>query len=469
MEAAGLEVRLEHYRFPRHEVLSSSFTVRIGGAPLPMEHLVLETSGSGTVSRPVVFVNEASPADLMGVDLTGKIALVLRSKLFHRSAQYYNVVAAGAAAMISHSIAPENLIQVGSVKRTFEVTGPIPAITLGMDDARTLIGASMMGYAIEADVSVSTTEVPAVGTNVVGVLHGAEPEQIVLGAHYDTWFAGATDNGAGVAALLAVADRQGGKVQPRHTLVFVAFDGEELALYGSYDYLHRHAVRGHDPILGLLNFETPSALGATTLALAHSDSAPLDAAFWQSGAIGLYPMYAPMEVVPQLFGGIIPADVQGFYRTGIEAATTYVDSAYMHTTKDTPDRVDLPFLEQVVSAFDGTLDALSTFPAAAIAQRDPALWKVDVTTTLDPGDACDALMVQLAVTDGAGAPRANAQVRVDFLVDDFTLAAEVDAVTDTGGLATVRIPVGSTARGPHFLHVTAGEWYPLVERIVTVR
>jgi hypothetical protein len=470
MEAAGLEVRLEHYRFPRQEVVSSSFAVRVGGAPLPMEHLVLETSGSGTVSGPVVFVNEASPADLAGVDLAGKIALVLRSKLLHRSAQYYNVVAAGAAAMISHSIAPENLIQVGSVKRTFEVTGPIPAITLGMDDARTLIGASLMGYPIDADLSVSATEVPAVGTNVIGAIHGAEPDQIILGAHYDTWFAGATDNGAGVAALLAVAERQARKAQPRHTLVFVAFDGEELAMYGSYDYLHRHAVNRPDPILGLLNFETPSAVGATTLALAHSDSAALDGAFWQSGAIGLYPLYVPMEMVPELFGGIIPADVQGFYRTGLEAATTYVDSAYMHTTKDTPDRVDLPFLEQVVAAFDGTVDVLGSLPADAIAQRDPALWNVDVTTTRAPGDAGDGdLLVRLAVTDGGGTPRAHAQVRVDFLVDDFTLAAEVDAVTDAGGLATVRVTAASEGRGHRFLHVTAGERYPLVERIVAVR
>jgi Zn-dependent M28 family amino/carboxypeptidase len=470
MEAAGLEVRLERYRFPRHEVLSSSFAVRIGGAPLPMEHLVLETSGSGAASGPVVFVNEASPADLAGVDLTGKVALVMRSKLFHRSAQYYNVVAAGAAAMISHSIAPENLIQVGSVKRTFEVTGPIPAITLGMDDARALIGASLAGYPIDADVTVAATEVPSTGTNVIGVIRGVEAGQILVGAHYDTWFAGATDNGAGVAALLALAERQARKPQPRHTLVFVAFDGEELALYGSYDYLHRHAVRGHDPILGLVNFETPSALGATTFALAHSDSSPLDAAFWQSGAIGLYPTYAPMEVVPELFGGIIPADVQGFYRTGLEAATTYVDSAYMHTTKDTPDKVDVPFLEQVVTDFDASLDALNGFPAEAIARRDPALWNAAVTTARGPHHD-DPLVATVVVTDGAGAPQAGAQVRFDHLVDDFTLATERDARTDSNGLATIEIPAATmdAGRSHAYLHVTAGERYPLVERIVLVK
>jgi Zn-dependent M28 family amino/carboxypeptidase len=327
-----------------------------------------------------------------------------------------------------------------------------------------------MGYPIEADISVTATKVPSVGTNVIGVIHGTEPGQILVGAHYDTWFAGATDNGAGVAALLAVAERQAAKPTPRHTLVFVAFDGEELAMYGSYDYLHRHAVRGDDPILGLVNFETPSALGATTFALAHSDSSPLDAAFWQSGAIDLYPMYVPMEMVPQLFGGIIPADVQGFYRTGLEAATTYVDSAYMHTTKDTPDKVNLPFLEKVVIAFDGSLDVLNGFPAEAIAQRDPALWNAAVTTSPVPAARGDELVVSVAVTDASGAPRAGAQVRVDYLVDDFSLAAELDAVTDTDGRATVRIPtLDSGRRSRGFLHVTAGEWYPLVERIVEVK
>jgi hypothetical protein len=142
----------------------------------------------------------------------------------------------------------------------------------------------------------------------------------------------------------------------------------------------------------------------------------------------------------------------------------------MHTTKDTPDKVDLPFLEQVVTAFDGSLDVLNAFPAEAIAQRDPALWNAAVTTSPVPAARGDELVVSVAVTDASGAPRAGAQVRVDYLVDDFTLAAELDAVTDADGRATVRVPALAIGRGSQdFLHVTAGEWYPLVERIVEVR
>jgi hypothetical protein len=92
--------------------------------------------------------------------------------------------------------------------------------------------------------------------NVVGVLEGAGPlakETVVVGAHYDhlgygsigslsplkkmVIHHGADDNGSGTTALLELARRFGGKPEREgRRLVFIAFSGEEMGLFGSEHY-----------------------------------------------------------------------------------------------------------------------------------------------------------------------------------------------------------------------------------------
>ena len=63
----------------------------------------------------------------------------------------------------------------------------------------------------------------------------------IVGAHYDTAVGtpGADDNASGVAAVMEIA-----RVLSAHksdsTLVFVAFDGEEQGLFGSWHYVEFH-------------------------------------------------------------------------------------------------------------------------------------------------------------------------------------------------------------------------------------
>jgi Zn-dependent M28 family amino/carboxypeptidase len=79
------------------------------------------------------------------------------------------------------------------------------------------------------------------GANVAGRLAGSEPglQTIVVSAHYDhlgrkngTIYYGADDNASGTVTLAAAA-RWFAAHKPRHTMVFVAFDGEEIGLLGS--------------------------------------------------------------------------------------------------------------------------------------------------------------------------------------------------------------------------------------------
>jgi carboxypeptidase Q len=86
---------------------------------------------------------------------------------------------------------------------------------------------------------------PATCVNTVADLLGREEpdELVVLGAHLDSWDlgTGATDNGAGAAAVIEAArllSRSGAR--PRRTIRFVLFSGEEQDLLGSKAYLEAH-------------------------------------------------------------------------------------------------------------------------------------------------------------------------------------------------------------------------------------
>lgn len=86
------------------------------------------------------------------------------------------------------------------------------------------------------------------GVNVIAELPGTEPTApaIAITAHYDhlgrhkrregEFYAGADDNASGVAALLAMAEYFS-KNPPRHTLLFIAFDGEEEIVRGASAFL----------------------------------------------------------------------------------------------------------------------------------------------------------------------------------------------------------------------------------------
>jgi hypothetical protein len=469
---AGLtNVHYETFGFPRHDVTSRMMSVTVDGvAPNPaIAFDVFEGSGPGHADGDLVWCNNAMTSDIAALDLTGKIALVQRDASFHRSTQYRNVAGKGAVAMLYFSAAPDNLIQVGSVRRDWETLGPIPAITIGAVDGKTLLDAVMAKKTVHAVIDVGAVETPATGTNVIGTIPGTDPtHEIVIGGHYDTWFIGSSDNGGGISAVIALAARRLKEGTPKYTLVFVGYDGEEVALYGGYDFLRKHKIVGNESILSVLNFEIPSVKNSDQYGLARSNVPALDMALKDADLGGIYTVYAGLELVPILFGGIIPTDIQGIYRNGTPTASTACDSPYYHTTGDTPDKVDTDMLASSVDAFDQALGELLSDDTAPFATHDPKLWLAQVTP--HSRTAGMPLTVDVAVQDGSGTAAPNAPVNAYLLYDDFFEADSQAAMTDMSGKVSFTFQ-GSAAdmgKGNRFLHVTSGPMYPLVEQVVAL-
>lgn len=462
--AAGFkDVRFESFTFPAHSVASSSLSLTIAGGAHPAAHEVFAYSGAGSVDADVVYVGTGHETDYAGKDVTGKVVLVDADSLFHRTSQYALIRSHGGAAMLYASLSPENLIQVGTVADAEDGLGPMPAIAIGHDDGAALESAIAAGKTVHAAMSVTASVAPATGRNVVATLPGTVPGALLVGAHYDTWFTGSVDNSSGSAALVELASALAARTAPRHTLYFVAYDAEEVGLFGGYDFLRHHIVTGARDVMAFVNLEMPSAKGTGTRALAHSEEKELDDSLTKAGLPMLYATYSGMELVPAVFGGIIPTDIQGMYRSGVHGSTTFCDTPYYHTKADTPDKVDVPFLASSVLAFEDALGRLDLLDAATFATRDETLWNADVKTA----SAASGTTVTVVVRDAAGAVQAGANVEVRVDVDDFTRSFRGTATTDASGTATVTIPASalSAGSGSRWLHVTAGTDYPFVESI----
>jgi Zn-dependent M28 family amino/carboxypeptidase len=101
------------------------------------------------------------------------------------------------------------------------------------------------------------------GTNLIGFVKGKKDDVIVISAHYDhvgvnnsEIYNGADDNASGVAALLGMAEYF--KVhKPLNTLLFIAFDAEEMGLQGAYAYL-REPVPARKSIIMNVNMDMVS-------------------------------------------------------------------------------------------------------------------------------------------------------------------------------------------------------------------
>ena len=417
-------VHEESFTFPRFDLASSSLVMTLDGESASIGYDVLEGSGAGHVEADVVDVLTARPDDLAGKDVKGKVVLVAPNAMVPRARQLENVVRAGAAAMLYLSNAPDNLRQIDTVRSRWQPLVALPAVTLGAVDGAAITSALAFGKTVHATLDVKATTTPGTGRNIVGRIEGSDPAagEIVLGAHYDTWFTGSTDNGGGVAALLALASRRLHKERPAATILFVAYDGEEIAHYGGYDFLRRHRIVGKELITTVINLETPSANAPTLAALARSNNANLDDA-------------------------LRSAQLQG---------------PYSRTTQDTPDKVNLPFLADAVDSFDRAIDALIAMGPACCSAPDPDLWRVDAA--LRPYAAGASLFVDATVTDSSGAPQANAAADAVLLYDDFFPAAEVHGTTDAAGKITFEIPGEKVAlgSGKRYVHVSAG----LVEQVL---
>lgn len=206
-------------------------------------------SSAGGADAEIAFVpGTGAPSDYAKVDVNGRIALVQRGTLsFFEKVR--NAERAGATAILIYNSTP------GAFGGTLGQPSKIPAIALTGSEGKAILDALTKG-AVIGHIASDTGIEPRTARNVVATKAGTADRILVIGGHYDSVEVGkgAVDNGSGIGVLLELA-RLFSKRQMKHTLHFVAFDAEELGLYGSKEYVDTLPDDTRQRMDAMLNFD----------------------------------------------------------------------------------------------------------------------------------------------------------------------------------------------------------------------
>ncbi|MTI41189.1 M20/M25/M40 family metallo-hydrolase [Fulvivirga lutimaris] len=201
------------------------------------------------VTAEIVDMGNGVAADYEGIGdkLKGKIALSFISLLpdtpeevknLHRSEKAELAINNGAAGIIIFNQYEGGILLTGTASVTGELLD-IPAICIGYEDGMKIkeqLAASPGSVSATIDMTNNSGMIKA--RNVIATLPGSEisEEKVIVGGHLDSWdlATGAIDNGIGSFAVLDIARTfKANNLQPKRTMQFVFFMGEEQGLFGS--------------------------------------------------------------------------------------------------------------------------------------------------------------------------------------------------------------------------------------------
>ena len=202
------------------------------GNGLEADYLTDPDGVLGKISLVYINILEGSPEGLTNLHRSEKTSLAMKY---------------GAKGIIIINQVPNGVLLTG----TASVTGaliPIPAVCIGMEDGMVL-KEKLKQKNVSAHIEMTNKSDVIKARNVVATLKGSEipEEEIVIGGHLDSWdlATGAIDNGIGSFAVLDIARAfKANNLNPKRTVKFIMFMGEEQGLLGS-TYLVEEAIKNN--------------------------------------------------------------------------------------------------------------------------------------------------------------------------------------------------------------------------------
>ena len=257
------------------------------------------------------------------------------------------------------------------------------------DPARNNILALFQSYGLTAVLEPFTWSGQS-GVNVVATQLGVTyPDRVfIIGAHYDSVSnPGADDNASGCAAVLEAA-RVLSAFPSEYTIKYIAFDLEELGLYGSKAYCAAHAS---DDIRGMISLDMVAYDPFTNQARIYGRTASTPIKSAVASAVLEY-----SNITPAIYGTLDQSDHAPFEARGWQACLLIEGAVwsnpYYHTQNDRfemPNYLNFAFATQMTRAVVGWLvdSAEVTVPvdALALAYPDglPALARPNGSTWFD--------------------------------------------------------------------------------------
>jgi carboxypeptidase Q len=264
----------EDVRFDEFEVEAWSrgdieVTKMSGGEVIPAVSLG-HSPVSADVTAEVVDMGNGLAMDYSEIDdqLEGKIALVYIGLLpdtpkgirnLHRSEKAALAIEHGAAGVIIFNQVEGGVLLTGTASVTGELL-PVPAVCIGKEDGMAL-KEELQNNSVTMNIRLSNFSGPIKARNVIATLPGEEipDERVIVGGHLDSWdlATGAIDNGIGSFAVLDIARTfMANDLQPKRSVQFVFFMGEEQGLLGSKHMVDEEVANGTiDEIKFMMNLD----------------------------------------------------------------------------------------------------------------------------------------------------------------------------------------------------------------------
>ena len=367
----------------------------------------VDSTGPAGIGAPMVYVGSGSEADFAATDVEGKIVLVdiyypwvsmdwmpvfysddpIHQTWYHAPlysdypSRYWRAVEHGAVGWIGifadrpYADGGKKFQAIGS---GYDGTvGPIPALWIDKDDGdhlRELIADNT----VEADLLLNSSVTPSVEYNVIGMLPGRSDDVILIGAHYDSVFDGATDNAVGVGILLAAAKHLASlpEVSRDSTWVFLCQAGHEAAgMIGARSFIDHHKDDIMENLVIYLNIDHLTAIetdpvqvgehaGVMALTLCAVPDHPIFIDIITAAVIRYLP--TRVMVAPDwnpIFG--TPSEPV-WKQLGYRVCDFISGPSYYHTTHDTLDKIDRDLLVPSVSFYVDVVRKLDGIPSSLI-------------------------------------------------------------------------------------------------------
>ncbi|MDX6379684.1 MAG: hypothetical protein QOI57_708 [Rubrobacteraceae bacterium] len=192
------------------------------------------------------------------------------------------------------------------------------------------------------------------GYNVEATLEGTEGKKhLWVTAHLDSVYnAGASDDASGLASILETAKTLK-QIKPGHTVHFVAYDLEEIGLYGSSRYVDSvvgdiRKQEGEKAIIGDIHTDMIGydEGGFKAVMGSCNQAGPLDDAVLHA----LQTIDSPIKLTDDC---LARSDHQNFWDAGYPAlvmtdGTKYDAYPWYHKTGDTIDKLNIPYLHSMI-------------------------------------------------------------------------------------------------------------------------
>lgn len=233
-------------------------SVEIDGKPVPAVTLG-HSPESADITGELVDMGNGLEADYQAKPgaVKGKIAFFYIGILpgspeglrnLHRSEKTEIAIKNGASGVVIFNQVDGGVLLTGTASVTGAVLN-IPAVCIGKEDGLAIKEKLASSKKQIAHIAMTNRSGPIKARNVVATLKGTEipDERIIIGGHLDSWdlATGAIDNGIGSFSILDIARSfKANKLQPKRTIQFVMFMGEEQGLLGSTYMVEKEVQAG---------------------------------------------------------------------------------------------------------------------------------------------------------------------------------------------------------------------------------